>query len=153
MIFRKFQGTALLGAVFLLLLPAVAGPSAPFRTCGLLASEGSPKEGADNSQSKVLVVMMFDQHCTLWCGSVRPLMKELAEEFGQKVLIDEVDASRGKEKDAEEKCKRLGILGYYKGIESVPAVLLFDGKRKLLKELNGPKSKEFYRSAIEKAVK
>ena len=97
--------------------------------------------------------MMFDQHCTLWCGRVRPLMKELAEEFGQKVLIDEVDASRGKEKEAEEKCKELGILGYYKDIESVPVVLLFDGKRKLLKELNGPKSKEFYRSAIEKVIK
>lgn len=153
MIFRKFQGTALLGAVFLLFLPAIAGALAPFQTCGLLANEGSPKGSADNSQSKVLVVMMFDQHCTLWCGKVRPLMKELAEEFGQKVLIDEVDASRGKEKEAEDKCKQLGILGYFKDIESVPVVLLFDGKRKLLKELNGPKSKEFYRSAIEKVIK
>ncbi len=153
MIFRKFQGTALLGAVFLLLLPAIAGALVPFRACCLLASEGSPTGSNENNQSKVLVVMMFDQHCTLWCGRVRPLMKELAEEFGQKVLIDEVDASRGKEKEAEEKCKQLGILGYFKDIESVPVVLLFDGKRKLLKELNGPKSKEFYRSAIEKAVK
>lgn len=149
MIFRKFNRQALWVAAFLLFLPAIAGAWAPFHACGSLSAENS----VENSQSRVLVVMMFDQHCTLWCGRVRPLMKELAEEFGQKVLIDEVDASRGKEKEAEEKCKQLGILGYYKDIESVPVVLLFDGKRKLLKELNGPKSKEFYRSAIEKVIK
>ncbi|MBX9940071.1 MAG: hypothetical protein K2Y32_12500 [Candidatus Obscuribacterales bacterium] len=115
--------------------------------CALAAE----KEQAESS--KALVVMMFDEHCVLWCGKVRPIMKELAGEFGERVVIDEVDASKGKDKEAADKCKRLGILSYFKDVEAVPVVLIFDGKRKLVKELNGPKTKEFYKAAIEKAIK
>lgn len=107
----------------------------------------------EQDSSKVLVVMMFDEHCVLWCGKVRPIMKELAGEFGERVVIDEVDASKGKDKEAADKCKQLGILSYFKDVEAVPVVLIFDGKRKLVKELNGPKTKEFYKAAIEKAIK
>lgn len=109
--------------------------------------QSEPKPG------QVLVVMLYDQHCSLWCGKVRPIMKELAQDLGERVFVDEIDVSRGQEKSAEEKCKQLGILSYYKDIESVPVVMVFDSKRKLAKELNGPKSKELYRGAIEKVLK
>lgn len=123
---------------------------------GGACTEGNCAFAADKEKTeagKVLVVMMFDEHCVLWCGKVRPIMKELAGEFGERVVIDEVDASKGKDKEAAEKCKQLGILSYFKDVEAVPVVLIFDGKRRLVKELNGPKTKEFYKTAIEKAIK
>lgn len=120
----------------------------PLMPAGLAAEgQSEPKPG------QVLVVMLYDQHCSLWCGKVRPIMKELAQDLGERVFVDEIDVSKGQEKSAEEKCKQLGILSYYKDIESVPVVMVFDARRKLAKELNGPKSKELYRGAIEKVLK
>lgn len=124
---------------------ASAAQSMPVGHPAIIQSE--PKPG------QVLVVMLYDQHCSLWCGKVRPIMKELAQDLGDRVFVDEIDVSKGQEKSAEEKCKQLGILSYYKDIESVPVVMVFDGKRRLAKELNGPKSKELYRGAIEKVLK
>lgn len=104
------------------------------------------------ANGKVLVVLVYDQHCKVWCTHVRPIMKELAEEFGDKVHVEEVDNSPSSADAALKQVKELGILSLYKDVESVPVVLIFDIKRKQCKEINGPKEKGIYKAAIEKVL-
>jgi thiol-disulfide isomerase/thioredoxin len=101
---------------------------------------------------KVLVVLVYDQHCKVWCTHVRPIIKELAEELGEKVHVEEIDNSPGSAEVALKQVKELGILKLYKDVESVPVVLIFDVKRKECKEINGPKEKAIYKAAIEKVI-
>jgi thiol-disulfide isomerase/thioredoxin len=101
---------------------------------------------------KVLVVLVYDQHCKVWCTHVRPIIKELAEEFGDKVHVEEIDNSPSSAETALKQVKELGILSLYKDVESVPVVLIFDVKRKQCKEINGPKEKAIYKAAIEKVI-
>jgi predicted DsbA family dithiol-disulfide isomerase len=101
---------------------------------------------------KVLVVLVYDQHCKVWCTHVRPIVRELGEEFGERVHVEEIDNSPSNAEAALKQVKDLGILALYKDVESVPVVLIFDVKRKQCKEINGPKDKAIYKAAIEKVI-
>jgi hypothetical protein len=128
--------------------------NAPLGT-GAEASHPAPLDtGALKTQAagKILVVLIYDKHCKVWCENVRPIMKQLASEYGEKIFVTEVDNSPDSAERAIEQVKALDILRYYKDVESVPVVMVFDARRKSFHEVNGPKNKDTYREAIEKIL-
>jgi hypothetical protein len=105
------------------------------------------------ANQQVLVVLIFDQSCKAWCQKVRPMMKELGEVYGDKVVFAELDASHDKLKEAEGRAKELGVYNFLSdSADWVPIVGVFNPQRKLVKELVGPKQKEVYAGAIDKAL-
>lgn len=103
--------------------------------------------------SRALVVLVYDQHCKAWCTKVRPIMKELADELGEEVNVVEIDSSATVGKSAIKIAEDLGIIRYYKDVDMVPVVMIFDSKKKLMHELGGPKTKETYKTAILSTLK
>lgn len=127
--------------IFLLLLVIAAGLVNP-----ALSAPAKPGQ-------QVLVVLIFDQSCKAWCQKVRPMMKELGEVYGDKVSFAELDASHDKLKEAEARAKELGVYSFLSdSADWVPIVGVFSPQRKLVKELVGPKQKEVYAGAIDKAL-
>lgn len=108
---------------------------------------------ADAAGRKVLIVLIFDEGCKLWCQKVRPMMGELKKEFGDQIEVAEIDASAKTLKDAEAKARSLGIFPFLRdSAEWVPIVGVFSPDRKLIKELVGPKQKDTYVLAVKKAL-
>ncbi len=109
----------------------------------------------DNLPDKrpVLVVLIFDESCKVWCQKVRPIMQELKGQYTNKIEVIELDASQPTLKQAETDAKSHGVYGFLRdSADWVPIVVIFSGRRKLLKELVGPKQKEVYVAAIDKAL-
>ncbi len=103
---------------------------------------------------KPLVLMVYDQNCKKWCGEVRPILREIKDEFGDKIVLYELDFSEGVMKQSYETARRLGVGSFVKGvIDWIPTVGIFTGKRRLTKELPGKSKKETYVKCIEKALK
>ncbi len=102
---------------------------------------------------RALVVLVYDQHCKAWCTKVRPIMQELASELGEDVNVVEIDSSATVGKSAIKTAEDLGIIRYYKDVDMVPVVMIFDSKKKLVHELGGPKTKETYKAAILNTLK
>src|SRR6185295_9491391 len=69
---------------------------------------------------KVLVVLVYDQNCKVWCTHVRPIIRDLAQEFGERVHVEEIDSSPSSAQAALKQVKDLGITSLYKDVESVP---------------------------------
>ncbi len=123
------------------------------KPCWADFAENSPvASDPAKAAGKVLVVLVYDQHCKVWCTHVRPIIRELADEFGDKIHVEEIDNSPSSAEAALKQVKELGILSLYKDVESVPVVMIFDVKRKQCKEINGPKEKPIYKAAIEKVI-
>lgn len=81
-------------------------------------------------------------------------MKELKDQYGDKVEIVELDASAPTLKDGEAPAKAYGVYGFLRdSADWVPIVGIFSGRRKLLKELVGPNQKNVYVAAIDKALR
>jgi len=80
-------------------------------------------------------------------------MKELGEELGEDVVVVEIDSSADVGKTASKTAEDLGIIRYYKDVDMVPVVMIFDSKKKLMHELGGPKTKDTYKCAILSALK
>lgn len=80
-------------------------------------------------------------------------MQELAAELGDDVNVVEIDSSPSVGKSAIKTAEDLGIIRYYKDVDMVPVVMIFDSKKKLMHELGGPKTKETYKAAIESTLK
>lgn len=122
----------------------------------ILALAGSPASAspqAKAAEKPVLVVLVFDQTCKAWCEKVRPLMKELGQEFGEGVRFAELDATEAVLAETKKTAKDLGVLNIFKDVmDYVPVVLIFNRKQQLVKELTGPKSKDIYRNNIQKAL-
>lgn len=107
---------------------------------------------ADNDTP--LLVMLFDQNCHVWCAQVRPIMKELQQEYQGRVRYAELDTTQKVMKETMKQAKQLEINGYIPdAMGNVPEVLVF--KRhgaKMTGEFAGVKDKKFYKAAIEKAL-
>lgn len=121
--------------------------AAPFNAVIAQAPESSAAVDQERAY-RVLVVLVYDQHCKAWCTKVRPIMKELADELGEEVNVVEIDSSAAVGKSAIKTAEDLGIIRYYKDVDMVPVVMIFDSKKKLMHELGGPKTKETYKAAI-----
>ncbi len=104
------------------------------------------------TSTRVLVVLIYDQHCKAWCTKVRPIMKELADEVGDSINVVEIDNSADAGKTGIKAAEDLGIIRYYKDVDMVPVVMIFDSKKKLVHELSGPKTKETYKAAIQSSL-
>ena len=104
-------------------------------------------------EEKPLVVLVFDQNCKTWCARVKPIMSELQQEYGDKVLFAQLDATQSVMAETKKQAKQLGILPFFADFQDyVPVVGFFTSHRKLVKELTGPKSKDDYRATIDKAM-
>lgn len=118
-----------------------------------LAGDEQVNSSSADRSSRALVVLVYDQHCKAWCTKVRPIMQELAAELGDDVNVVEIDSSPSVRKSAIKTAEDLGIIRYYKDVDMVPVVMIFDSKKKLMHELGGPKTKETYKAAIESTLK
>src|SRR5215813_3866650 len=93
-------------------------------------------------KNPVLVVLIFDESCKVWCQKVRPIMKELKGQYTDKIEVIELDASQPTLKQAETVAKSYGVYGFLRdSADWVPIVGIFSSRKKLLKELVGPKQK------------
>lgn len=80
-------------------------------------------------------------------------MRELEQQYEGKVEFAELDSTASALEASKTKAKQLGVLGYFTDVgDYVPAVLVFSPRRKLIKELVGPKKKSDYKSNIDKAL-
>lgn len=111
------------------------------------------QSAAQAADEKILVVLVYDNHCKVWCGKVVPLLRELGNEMQDKIALLEIDNSPDKTEQAVKTAKENGILGDYKDLEAVPVVMIFNKARKLTKQIDGPKDKNVYKAAIEKILK
>lgn len=103
---------------------------------------------------KTLVLMIFDDHCKVYCKEVRPILQTLKEEYGDRVAFHEIDFSEKTKKAAFESAKQLGVQGSIAAmLDFIPIVGVYTAKRKIVKEISGAKTKETYVKYIESALK
>jgi hypothetical protein len=121
--------------------------------CGALASNAADPTPVPAPPNKVLVLLVFDKTCKVWCQRVRPVMKELKESYGTKVDVAELDSTQDVLEESKKKARELGVSKFFADVtDYVPIVLIFDTQRKLVKELPGPKPAEEYKASIDKAL-
>ena len=108
----------------------------------------------ENSDSdSVLVVFVFDKSCRISCDAVRPIFKQLKSDYDERVKFVELDVSKGVLGDSQKTAKALNVSRFLSDTEDwYPAVGVFTGARKKVKEILGAKPKDQYVQAIEKAL-
>jgi thiol-disulfide isomerase/thioredoxin len=107
----------------------------------------------DSNESRVLVVFVFDKSCRISCDAVRPIFRQLKGDYGEKVKFVELDVSRDVIAESQKTAKALKVGRFLDDTEDwYPAVGVFTGSRKKVKEILGAKPKEQYVQAIEKAL-
>ncbi|MCC6978097.1 MAG: thioredoxin family protein, partial [Candidatus Melainabacteria bacterium] len=107
----------------------------------------------DADDDRVLVVFVFDKSCRISCDAVRPIFRQLKTDYGVKVKFVELDVSRDVLAESQKTAKTLKISRFLSDTEDwYPAVGVFTGSRKKIKEILGAKPKEQYVEAIEKAL-
>jgi hypothetical protein len=105
-------------------------------------------------ESKILMVLFFDQNCHAWCGAVRPIVAELKKTYSDQVDFVEIDVTQSRLKEAKEAAKELKISSYLSDVSDlVPEVAIFSAKRKICKELVGPKSSEVYENELKNVLR
>lgn len=137
MLKRMFVFLALIGLVF----------------CAFLTGSGAFAAEEDADDDRVLVVFVFDKSCRISCDAVRPIFRQLKTDYGVKVKFVELDVSRDVLAESQKTAKTLKISRFLSDTEDwYPAVGVFTGSRKKIKEILGAKPKEQYVEAIEKAL-
>ena len=108
---------------------------------------------AADEEKKVLFVLVFDKTCHAWCDKVRPMVKDLQSEYTDRVEFAELDATANVLQETKKKAEALGVLKVFADVtDYVPIVLIFDSRRKLFKELPGPKPASEYKACLDKAI-
>jgi hypothetical protein len=111
------------------------------------------KAFAEDAQPQALVVFVFDKSCKISCGLVRPVIRQLQEQYLGRVKFIELDVSKDSLPESKKVADALGISSYLQESEDwYPAVAFFSANHKMVKELLGARSKELYRAGIEKAL-
>lgn len=107
----------------------------------------------DNDCDRVLVVFVFDKSCRISCDAVRPIFKQLKSDYGEKVKFVELDVSKDVLGESQKTARVLKVSRFLDDTEDwYPAVGVFTGARKKVKEILGARPKEQYVQAIEKAL-
>lgn len=107
---------------------------------------------AEEPVASPAVVILYSKHCKAYCEKVRPLLKDLKDQYPA-VSFVELDTSPEAMQDSKGKAKAMGrcVLAFLSDYaDLVPYVGLFNAKGRLVKDLSGPKTKEVYASAIDK---
>lgn len=122
--------------------------------CGPMAE---PHAGGTVQAAEVapipIVVLLYDEHCKITCNQVRPILAELKTTFAGKVEFLDLNISEKTMPESKRLAKEQGVLSFLADYaEYIPMVGVFSVKRRLVKQLQGPKSKEVYVTAIEKAL-
>lgn len=109
--------------------------------------------GDEENDDRVLVVFVFDKSCRISCDAVRPIFKQLKTQYGEKVKFVELDVSKDVRSESQKTARALNIKRFLDDTEDwYPAVGVFTGGRKKIKEILGAKPKEQYVEAIDKAL-
>jgi thiol-disulfide isomerase/thioredoxin len=107
----------------------------------------------EHDRERVLVVFVFDKSCRISCDAVRPIFRQLKSDYGEKVKFVELDVSKDVIGESQKTAKALKVNRFLEDTEDwYPAVGVFTGSRKKVKEILGAKPKEHYVQAIEKAL-
>lgn len=107
----------------------------------------------EEEDDRVLVVFVFDKSCRISCDAVRPIFKQLKGEYGEKVKFVELDVSKDVLGESQKIARALKVARFLDDTEDwYPAVGVFTGNRKKVKEILGAKPKDQYVQAIEKAL-
>lgn len=109
-------------------------------------------EEAPAGQS-AMIVLIFDTHCKTACELVRPIMKQIKEEVKDCFTFVELDSSAEKLAESQKTAKELGIHSFLADYaQFVPIVGVFTTKKKCIKVIQGPKTKDIYLAALHKAL-
>lgn len=110
----------------------------------------------DNSKmqnKKVRFIAIYDDKCQWSCGVVKPLVKGLKKDYGEKVDFFELNTSKGKISDSTKLAKELGVESFFtSSMAYIPCVGVFTKSGKLVKEIPAAKPKEMYVKFIDKAL-
>jgi len=103
---------------------------------------------------KVLVVMVYDGGCHMWCDEVRPIISGVTKTYGDKVVLYELDVQKTALQGSLAKADDLGVKSFVEGALSwVPTIGVFTQKRKLVRSVQGVGKKDTYKKCIDKALK
>jgi len=101
-----------------------------------MAADGT----ASNEVRKPLVLFVFDPACTSWNKAITPALKELKDEYSNRVTFDELDVSKPKLLQAKERAKALGVPVLLPDlIDLAPLVLVCSSSRKNVPGVNWTK--------------
>jgi len=110
------------------------------------AEDATPAQAA-------MIVLIFDTHCKTACELVRPIMKEIKDEMKDCFSYVELNSSSETLADSQKTAKELGIHGFLADYaQFVPIVGVFTAKKKCIKVIQGPKAKDVYMAALQKAL-
>jgi thioredoxin-related protein len=103
---------------------------------------------------KPLFLMVFDKTCHAWCNKVRPIVKELRDQYGEKMDFCELDITQEKLPETKKEASQLGVLPLLPDFgDQVPCCAVCAKKRtNIIKEISGPKEKVKYEEMIELAL-
>lgn len=123
--------------------------------CALLASCAFPRSlaFAQEAGPSAMIVLIYDTHCKTACDLVRPIMKEIKGEMKDCFTFVELNSSTETLAESQKTAKELGIHGFLADYaQFVPIVGVFTAKKKCIKVIQGPKGKDVYMAALQKAL-
>lgn len=123
--------------------------------CSTVVSLPAVAEGESevDDGKRALVVLVFDNSCRISCDRVRPVIKELEEQYEDRVQFLELDVSKERRAESKKTAESLRISGFFAdAVDWYPVVGVFNARRKKVKEFVGAKNKKDYQAAIEKAL-
>ncbi len=101
---------------------------------------------------EVLVVLVYDEHCTVTCTKVRPVMRELASKYGERIKYLELNSSAIDE--SSKTAAAFGVKTFLSdSTDLAPIVGIFSPSGKRLRELIGFKERPVYEAAIDRILK
>lgn len=103
---------------------------------------------------KPLFLMVFDDTCHAWCNQVRPIVKELNDQYGTQIDFAELDITASMLAESKKQAKQLGVLPLLPDFgDQIPCCAVCAKKRtNILKELSGPKTKQKYEELVKLAL-
>lgn len=120
----------------------------------LLSAGSAFSAEAQVDGDRTLVLMLFDDKCKVYCKEVRPILKTLKDEYGDRVAFHEIDFSDSVKKAGFETAKQLGVLSSVPDmLDFIPVIAVYTRKRRLVKEITGAKDRTTYATYIENALK
>ena len=113
-----------------------------------------PVAAETQSFDKPLFLMVFDKTCHAWCEKVRPMVKELREQYADQIDFGELDITQEVLAKSKQEAKQLGVLELLPDFgDQVPCCAVCAKKRTdIIKELAGPKTKDEYEKLVKLAL-